>query len=96
MITKHREALGRPEEGRLWKTTRDGEWLYQPRSYWGEASDYAQTNIHEFTAESFTAVTLYGDDAPLIARLWVQELNKALDAMEVETKLARIARDASR
>ena len=92
MVEANREALGKPKNGALWKQRRGSDdWDYQPWSWWGDVSDYARTDIHEFTAESFTAVTLYGDDAPLVARLWVRELNKAIDAMEVETVAARAA-----
>ena len=92
MVEDNREALGKPKNGALWKQRPNSDdWDYQPWSWWGDVSRYAQTDIHEFTAESFTAVTLYGDDAPLVARLWVRELNKAIDAMDVETVAARAA-----
>lgn len=51
-------------------------------------SFYSGTDPHEFAAEAFTAVTLYGDDAPLIARRFVQSSEAAQDAMDTETARA--------
>ena len=60
---------------------------------WADAnlSGYAPTNPHEFAAEAFTAVTLYGDDAPLLARRLVGEMEAAQDAMDAETAAALLA-----
>ena len=44
-------------------------------AYADEISGYAAVNVDEFSAESFNAVYLYGDDAPDIAKWWVREMN---------------------
>ena len=48
----------------------------------------ASKDPHEFAAESFVAVTLYGDDAPPLARRLVQEMEAVQDAMDAETAAA--------
>lgn len=86
MLKANRKALGDGPQTARWPVGPNDEYL--PWQWWGDVSRYATQDIHEFTAEAFTAVTLYGDDAPLIARLWVRELNKANAAMELETAAA--------
>ena len=41
-----------------------------------DISPYAKTNLHEFTAESLTAVHMYGDDAPAVARWWASKIDE--------------------
>lgn len=51
-------------------------------------SGYASRDPHEFAAEAFTAVTLYGDDAPPPARRLVEEMETVQAAMDAETAAA--------
>ena len=63
----NRETLG-------WAHWPDHSW---PK-LWRQVSNYATTNASEFTAEAFTAAVLYGDSAPVVAKLWIKHLDDAL------------------
>lgn len=91
MVKRHSDELGAPRAPIIKRWRPDGTPEYHPWSYAEDVSVYASWNIHEFTAEAFTAVAMYGDDAPLIARLWMREINDAIEAMTDETLAARRA-----
>ena len=90
MLERHSKELGTPRNGLPVPrgTYRNGLTRYDPEDWMREVSEYATDNLHEFTAEAFTAVTMYGDDAPLVARLWIREVMDAVEAMELETRTA--------
>ncbi|MDE0650006.1 MAG: hypothetical protein OXI12_06635, partial [Gammaproteobacteria bacterium] len=55
-----------------------------------EVSEYAGSNIEEFSAECLTAVWMSGDDAPAVARWWSRQLDEALDTATTGRAVGRV------